>query len=474
MEAMKNIYYRLNLLWAPALILLLTVVSGVYGATPAGEGAKDTAVEMDRMLATVFPTNAPGAAVLIVQDGAVRLRKGYGLADLELGVPMDPSNVFPICSITKQFTAVAILQLADAGKLKLTDNLGMFVPDYPTGGANVTLAQLLNHTSGIPNVSDQPESRKTWQEDVTPNQMLDFIRNKPLDFPPGSDWKYSNTGYILLGLVIEKASGQSYPEYVRTHLFAPATMTHSYYAENNRLVPRHVHGYSPSGKSWTNAPYFNLTQAFSAGALLSTVDDLWAWERALQAGRLVNASLLASAYVEGRLPDGRGIHYGFGWELNKLGHHDVIEHAGGIPGFAAYEARVPDVGIYIAVLSNTDAPSVPLRSLVANLIRISLGETVVAPVALPIPAIEDFVGTYRMSSSATFVITAKNDRLYGQLGPGRKQLKMVAPDEFTTYDNEGWQFSFVRDAAHHIQKILVQTDAAGPDLVWPRVEERRN
>ena len=467
---MRKICYRLNLLWAPALILFLAVVSGVYGATPVGEGAKDTAVEMDRVLATVFPTNAPGAAVLVVQNGTVKLRKGYGLANLELGVPMDPSNVFPICSITKQFTAVAILQLVQAGKVKLTDNLGMFVPDYSTGKTNVTLTQLLAHTSGIPNATDQPEWRKTWREDVTPNQILDFTRNKPLEFAPGSDWKYSNTGYILLGQVIEKASGQSYPDYVRTHLFAPATMTHSDYADNNRLVPRRIHGYSLSGKIWTNAPDFNVSQAFSAGALVSTVDDLWAWERALQAGRLVNPSLLQSAYVEGHLPDGRGTHYGFGWEVNKLGRHDVIEHAGGIPGFAVYEARVPAAGIYVAVLSNTDAPSVPLRSLVANLIKISLGETVVAPVALPIPAIEDFVGTYRMNGGTTFVITAKNDRLYGQLGPGRRQLKMMAPDEFTTSGNEEWHFSFVRDTAHHIQRILVRTDGAGPDLVWPRVE----
>jgi CubicO group peptidase (beta-lactamase class C family) len=467
---MKKISYQLNLLWTPALILLLAVVSGVYGATPAGEGGTGTVAEMDRMLATEFPTNAPGAAILVVQNGTVKLRKGYGLADLEFGVPMDPSNVFPICSITKQFTAVAILQLVEAGKLKLTDELGMFVPDYPTGGAKITLTQLLTNTSGVPNLSDQSEWRKIWREDLTPDQVLDFTRNKPLEFAPGSDWKYSNTGFTLLGLVIEKASGQSYPDYVRTHLFAPAAMTHSYYTDSNRLIPRRIHGYSRSGQTWANAPYFNLVQAFSAGALLSTVDDLWAWEQALEAGRLVNTSLLASAYVEGHLPDGRGTHYGFGWEVNKLGHHDVIEHAGGIRGFAAYEAHVPDAGIYVVVLSNTDDLAVPLRTLVANLIRVALGETVVAPVALPIPVIEDFVGTYRMSSNVTFVITAKSDRLYGQLGPGRKQLKMIAPDEFITSGNEEFRFSFVRDAAHHIQKILVQPDAAGPNLIWPRVE----
>src|SRR5664280_1562759 len=458
--AMKNILFRLNLLGARALIALLPVFSGAYGASPVAVGATDTAAEMDRMLATVFHPDVPGAAVLVVQNGTVKLRKGYGLADMELNVPVDPADVFPICSITKQFTAVAILQLVEAGKLKLTDDLSMFVPDYPTGEAKITLTQLLTHMSGIPSIEEQPEWRKTWREDFTPTQLLDFTRNKPLAFAPGTNWKYSNTGYILLGQVIEKASGQSYPDYVRTHLFSPAAMTQSYYPEGNRLIPRRTHGYSRSGKTWVNAPYFSITQAYSAGALLATVDDLWMWEQTLQAGHLANSSLLESAYSEGHLPDGRGTHYGFGWEVNKIGRHDVIEHGGGMPGFAAYEARVPDAGIYVVVLSNTDAPSVPLRTLVANLIRITVGETTAAPTALPTVAVEDYAGSYRIGGSAMFIVTAKDNVLYGQLGPGRRPLTLIAPDEFKSPGDE-MHFSFVRDGARRIQKILVQTDGPG-------------
>jgi D-alanyl-D-alanine carboxypeptidase len=467
---MKNIFYRLTQLGARALIALPAVFSVAYGATPVAVGANDPAAEMDRILATAFHPDAPGAAVLVVQNGTVKLRKGYGLADMELGVPVDPVNVFPICSITKQFTAVAMLQLVEAGKLKLTDDLSMFVPDYPTGDGKITLAQLLSHMSGIPSIEEQPEWRKTWRQDLTPAQLLDFTRNKPLAFAPGTNWKYSNTGYILLGRVIEKVSGQSYPDYVRTHLFSPAAMTHSYYPEGDRLVPRRAHGYSRAGKTWANAPYFSITQAYSAGALLATVDDLWAWEQALQAGRLANSSLLESAYSEGHLPDGRGTHYGFGWEVNKIGHHDVIAHGGGMPGFAAYEARVPDAGIYVAVLSNTDAPGVPLRTLVANLVRVMLGETAPAPTALSGAEVEDYVGSYRIGGGATFIVAAKNDVLYGQLGPGRRPLTLIAPDEFKTPGDE-MHFSFVRDDARRVQKILVRTDGPGPELVWPRVAE---
>jgi CubicO group peptidase (beta-lactamase class C family) len=465
---------RLPSLSIPSLVatLLVAAFAAARGA-PAPADAGAGAAEMDRILASAFPPDAPGAAVLVVRDGTVILRKGYGLADLELGVPMDPADVFPICSVTKQFTAVAILQLVEAGKLKLTDDLSRFVRDYPTGGAEITLTELLGHTSGIPSCDALPEWRRTLGAGLTPDQALGLTRNLPLDFAPGSDWRYSNTGYALLGKVIEAVSGQSYPAYVRSRLFAPAGMVHSYYGDGHRLIARRVRGYSRAGKAWVDAPDFNLDQTFAAGALLSTVDDLRAWDQALQAGRLVSTSVLASAYVEGHLPDGRSTHYGLGWEVNRLGKHVVIEHSGGIPGFAAYEARVPDARTYVAILTNTNEPTVELRTLVSHLIRISLGETIAAPTFLSIHAAEDFVGEYRINGGAVFVVTARNNLLYGQLGPGRRQLKQVAPDEFAT-SGDAMGFTFLRDAAGHIKGILVRTDAAGPDLVWPRVEEARH
>jgi CubicO group peptidase (beta-lactamase class C family) len=465
----KETWWR-NLIATRTSLLFFAAISSLRGATSDPDDRSSVALKMDQTLAAAFHAEAPGAAVLVVQNGTAILRKGYGMADLEFGVPMDPANVFPICSITKQFTAVAILQLIEAGKLKLTDDLSRFVPDYPTGGAEITLNQLLSHTSGIPSCDAMPEWRKTLGAGLTPDQVLALTRNQPLDFAPGSDWKYSNTGYALLGKVIEAVSGQSYPDYVRSRLFSPAGMSHSYYGDGHRLIPLRVRGYSREGKTWIDAPDFNLAQTYSSGALLSTVDDLWAWDQALQAGRLASPSVLASAYVAGHLPDGRSTHYGFGWEVNQLSGHVIIEHAGGVPGFAAYEARVPEAGIYVAILTNTNDPTVELRTLVSRLIRISLGETIMAPSSLPVSAAEDFAGVYRINAGAVFTVTAKNNLLYGQLGPGRRQLKQIAPDEFTT-SGDGMRFTFVRDSSRHIQKILVQTDAAGPDLIWLRAEE---
>ncbi len=470
---MINIGSRINSSWSRILPLVLGAAWALNAVGAAGDQSKDPTAEMKQTLAAAFPADAPGAAVLVVQNGTVKLRNSYGLANLENRAPMDAAAIFPICSITKQFTAVAILQLFEAGKLKLTDDLATWVPDYPTGGAKVTLAQLLSHMSGIPNVEDTPEWRKLWDRELTPNQTLDFTRNKPLDFAPGSNFKYSNTGYSLLGLVIEKASGQSYPHYIRTHIFTPAAMTHSIYPDGQPSIVGLPPGYSKTKKGWEKAVGFKMTQAFSAGALLSTVDDMWAWEKALEAGHLVKASLLRSAYTEGQLPDGRGTHYGFGWEINKLGRHVIIEHGGGMPGYAAYEARVPDANIYVVILANTYSPSIPLRTLTHNLLRTALGETVGPPTALTASTMGDYVGSYQMGGGASFAISATNNLLYGQLGPGRRPLKFIAPDEFITEGDE-WHFSFVRDGAHHIQKIFVQPDGPGPELVWPRVEGPQN
>ncbi len=430
---------------------------------------------MDKVVSTSFAETGPGATVLVVKDGHVLLRKGYGLADLELSVPMGPDQVLPLCSITKQFTAVAILQLVQAGKLKLSDALSQYLPDYSTQGATITIEELLTHSAGVPSIEEQPEARKHWGENLTPEQLLDYTRNRPLAFAPGTNWKYSNTGYYLLGRVIEKISGQSYPDYIRAHLLEPAGMQHALYAESARLVANRGRGYSRSGKVWANATYFNLAQGYSAGALLATVDDLKAWEDALQSGRLVDAEWLRRAYAEGHLPDGRSTHYGFGWEISTFAGHPALGHAGGLPGFCSFEARVADVGIYVAILCNTDAPSVPLRKLADRLVRLALNQTAETSEekfsALP-STLQDYVGSYQIAPGANFLVTAKDGVLIGQLGPGRRPMKATALDEFSA--DGDMSFHFVRDAARRVTAVRVASDGPGPELYWSRLESARN
>jgi D-alanyl-D-alanine carboxypeptidase len=443
-----------------------------FSAAATLDQRSDSAVsaEIDRVLADKFHSDAPGAAVLAIKDGRILLRKGYGLADLELGVPIDPTHVFRIGSMTKQFTAVAILQLVEAGKIRLDDEITTYVPDYPLGGNRVTLSQLLTHTAGIPSIESQPEWLKTWRQDMTVTQLLAFTKDKPLDFAPGTDWKYSNSGYFLLGAVIEKSSRQSYADYIQTHIFTPAGMTSSSYGGEKRVIPQRIPGYSRDGTGWANAPYISMTQPFSAGALLSNVDDLWKWEQALSAGKLVSPALLAKAYTQVELPDGRTTNYGFGWQLGALGKRRTVEHGGGIQGFSSYELRIPDANFYVAILCNTDSAPASLKTVAASIARLALGEPerAAAPNPIPEPVLQDYVGVYRVNATATLAITVENGKLVGKLGGGQRPLATTASDEFSTPGNE-MRLTFLRDSGHHVDRVLVRGDGPGPGQSWPRI-----
>jgi D-alanyl-D-alanine carboxypeptidase len=360
---------RFRLLAALNFSAGLAGIAGARSPIPA-----DLTGRLDAIMTKAVPAHGPGASVLVTLDGEVLLRKGYGLADCELEVPMDPRDIFRIGSLTKQFTAVAILQLVQAGKIALADDIRIYVPNTPTNGHKVTLYELLTHTSGIPDYTSQPEWEKLMRQDMTVPEILGLVKGKPLDFLPGLSWKYSNTGYILLGAVIEKVSGLSYANYVEQHLLLPAGMNSSSYDQTARLIAHRIPGYVYRRPRWINAPFLSMTQPFAAGGLLSSVDDMWRWEQALAAGKLVNPTLLQLAYTPAHLPDGHSTGYGFGRFLGHLDSHATIEHGGGIPGFSTYELRVPDANLYVVVFENSlGGMSGPPSELAQQLGRLVLG-----------------------------------------------------------------------------------------------------
>jgi D-alanyl-D-alanine carboxypeptidase len=467
MRAVKNHSIRRSSTWL-FLAATLGLSRAIQAAPPPAEFPPGAETEMDQIVSRGFSAEAPGVAVLVMQNGEIKLRKGYGMADLEQGTRVDPTNVFRLCSVTKQFTAVAILQLVEAGKLGLDDDIQKYLPDYPTRNARIIVTQLLNHTAGIPDVDLQrPEWKKRWAVDMTPDESIAATKDLPLDFAPGSNWKYSNTGYALLGKIIEQVSGERYADYIQKHLFTPAKMAHSYYAESQPIIPGRIPGYSRSGKKWVNAPAFSMTVTYSSGALLSTVDDMWSWEQALEAGKLVRADLLAKARAEVVLPDGRGSHYGLGWEVDRLGDHSMVGHGGGVPGYSAFELSVPDAGLFVVALANTESPRIELRLLATRLAKAALGLASAAPLPVSAEAMADYVGDYRIGEGAAFKITLKNGVLSGQLGPGSRRLTPTAKDEFTD-NKEEMRFRFMRDQTQRVTKVLVKTDGAGPELIWPR------
>jgi CubicO group peptidase (beta-lactamase class C family) len=296
-------------------LLLLAVAGALVApahAKPQAEASPDAlAKTLDGMLTGLYAKDAPGAVVIAVRDGRMVLRKAYGVADLELGVPLKPDMVFRIGSMTKQFTAVAVLMLVEEGKLAVSDPITKFLPDYPTGGRTITVEHLLTHTSGIKSYTDMDDFLGNLRKDYTVKELIDHFKDQPMEFEPGEKYQYDNSGYFLLGAIIEKASGMGYEAFLKKRIFDVVGMPDTSLESTSRITPRRVHGYERNGGAWVNAEFLSMTQPFSAGGIVSTVDDLAKWDAALYTGKLVRPETLQQAFTPHRLKDGKPIEYGY-------------------------------------------------------------------------------------------------------------------------------------------------------------------
>jgi CubicO group peptidase (beta-lactamase class C family) len=424
-----------QLLLVLALIVLLGLSSsGMAQSVAVSE--RDLATAINEVLEQTYKPDEPGAAVIVVRDGRVIFRKGYGLANVELGVPIEPDMVFRLGSITKQFTAVAILMLAEQGKLSLDDDLTKFLPDYPTKGQRITIEHLLTHTSGIKNYTSLPEWLAIWRKDLTVKEIVDLFKDQPMDFAPGERWNYSNSGYILLGAIIEKVSGQTYQEFIEKNIFTPLSMKHSYYDNTVRLIPRRVEGYSKGQDGYRNAAYLSMSQPFSAGALMSSVDDLALWDAALYTEKLVKQQSLKRAWNPRLLTNGKSAHYGYGWSMSSYVSHPIIEHGGGVNGFSTYALRMPADRIFVAILSNRD--SMGPGAVAFKVAALTIGKPYQEPVAIKLTAtqLDQYVGVYQLDEKEEVIIRRDVEKLLANLpGGGRAEIIPSSETEFFIKDS---------------------------------------
>ncbi|MGH9362426.1 MAG: serine hydrolase, partial [Thermoanaerobaculia bacterium] len=425
----------------------------------------DLAPRLDAYLRGVYAADQPGAAVIVIDDGRTLLRAGYGLANLELGVPIAPDMVFRIGSLTKQFTAVAALLLVQEGKLALDDEITKYLPDYPTKGQKITVEHLLTHTSGIKSYTSLAEWRPRWREDLTREQLVALFKDQPMDFAPGEKWLYNNSGYVLLGLVLEKASGQSYEELLRSRIFAPLGMQRTGYEQQDAIVPGRVAGYHRGPAGWLNAPYLSMTQPYAAGALVSTVDDLARWNAALDAGTLVPKELLSRAWTAATTRDGKPTGYGYGWGITDWRGHHFVGHGGGIHGFQSYALREPREGLFVAVLSNAAGHEPDPDMVAAQLALLAVGESIEdPPVAKVAPeALEQYVGVYRIDETTARVVTREGDRLYTQRSGSEKLEALPLSESEFFYRGSFDRVSFRRDAAGKVTGMVLHRREGGDE-----------
>ncbi|HKV93245.1 MAG TPA: serine hydrolase [Candidatus Angelobacter sp.] len=376
----------------------------------------ETVARMEQIIQSYVPGQFMGSA-LVAQNGKILLDKGYGFANLEWQVPDTPTTKFRLGSITKQFTAASILLLEERGKLKVADPVKKYMPDAPAAWDKVTIYHLLTHTSGIPSFTTFPDYASKEAQTMTPQQLVDWFRDKPLEFEPGTKWNYSNSGYVLLGYLIEKISGQSYADFVQQNIFTPLSMKDSGYDSNSALIEHRASGYSRGKDGPQNAGFINMTIPLSAGALYSTTEDLLRWEEGLFGGKVLKPESLIKMTTPFKE------NYAFGLGVNTRNGHKVISHNGGIEGFNTSLAYYPDDKLVVAVLANLNGPFAD--QIAAQLGDVAHGEKVVLvserkEVTISPKILAQYVGTYELAPEFSIAITLEGDHLMAQATNQRK------------------------------------------------------
>ena len=370
--------------------------------------------KIDQLLEAKYKPNEPGATALISKNGEIIYRKAFGNSNLELGIAMTPNNVFEIGSITKQFTAISILMLEEQGKLKVEDEITKYIPDYPTLGKTITIHHLLNHTSGIKSYTNMQSFMKHARTDMTPTELIDVFKNEPMDFNPGEKYAYNNSGYILLGHIIEVVSNKSYADFIEKNIFKKLGMTSSYYGSMVKLIPNRASGYQDK-EGYVNAAYLSLTLPYAAGSIMSNIDDLLIWQKALNGNQLISKASYEKAIHGSSLNDGEHIGYGYGLQEGNINGSTSISHGGGIFGYTTQGIYLPEEDVFISILTNCDCNS---PGGVANKIAaITIGKPfpdIKDAISLSEQELKKWTGAYQFEDGAIRFITVKDGNIYSQ------------------------------------------------------------
>lgn len=413
----------------------------------------EKSAQVDALMSGWSQGRTPGAAVIIIKDGEVLYKKGYGLANLESGTNISPGTPFDIASVAKQFTAMAVMMLQERGKLSYTDSAAKFFPELSPFAQQVTIRHLLTHTSGLPDYTIYwKEGQKINRDNArhTSEDVLKFLlQQKKLNFAPGENWEYSNSGYVLLALIVGKLSGQPFPQFLKENIFQPLGMTNTYvYDEAHAQAATGALGYVQKDSGFKRADFNAQNLIYGDGRFISTVEDLYKWDQALYTEKLVKAGTLREAFTSGVLNDGTKVSYGFGWGMGKYLGLPVISHSGGEDGFVAQLMRVPEQKFTVIVLSNFEQIT-PTFALANKMTSIYLADKLMRPAAAKPEAkdLKSYAGIYKLYILAIKI--AFEDGALWLTPPHGKKVKLVnsAEDEFFAEGSNGeMAFGFTRNA----------------------------
>jgi CubicO group peptidase (beta-lactamase class C family) len=448
----------MRLLWT---ILITCGVGMAAGTRP------DPAGHIDRYLSGWAGLERFSGNVLLAKNGKIVFQKSYGSADIEHDVANRPDTVFRIGSITKSFTGLAVLQLEERGLLKVEEPLTKYLPETPGEWKAVTLHHLLTHTSGVPDISKAPPY-SNHSDPLRIDKTLKEMAGKPLDFEPGSRFTYSNSGYMILGRVIEKVSGKKYEEYLTANILRPAGMNHSGLDHNEPVVKHRASGYVVRSGALANAVREEMMGPFSAGGLYSTAGDLLKFDRALRGEAILKKATLDKAFtprVKAAFPppfNDPNAHYGYGWLVSNVAGHRSIGHGGWVSGFVTDFTRYPDDDMVLIVLGNIEGPQMPVISQKVN--RVLWGGAYEVPKRRPgvrvDPVVLDAIaGKYEVAPGMVLTFTVEDGRMFvEQQGQAMKfELRAESESSFFVVDLPT-TVTFDRDTAGKVVSALLDMD----------------
>ena len=410
---------------------------------------------MDPIVRNSADANEFSGSVLVARDGQVLLDRGYGLANREWLIPNDGETKFRLGSITKQFTAVAIMILNERGLVDLDAPVKTWLPDAPASWDQVTVRRLLAHTAGVPNFTSFDDFEATKTLPVTVDGLIAKFRDRPLDFQPGEDRKYSNSGYVLLTAVIEKASGKSYADFLAETVFQPLGMSDTGYDTHAAILPRRASGYAPKAGGVVNADYWDMSIPQGAGGLYSTTHDLLKWEQGLFGGGLLRPASLTLLTTPVR------DQYAFGVFAVEAGGNTTIAHSGGLDGFNTYMAYDPDRHMTVIVLGNINGPAPDLLG--GSLLALARDDTAAGmngrrTASVSSEALQTYAGVYDLEPTLVFTVSVTSGKLMAQAtGQTAFELHPEAADAFSGLES-GSRVIFTRDASGAVAGLILHQD----------------
>lgn len=433
---------------------------------------------IDAQLSEAVRGDSPGVAVLVARDGKVLFEKGWGYANVENAVPFTPQTKSRIGSVTKQFTAAAILRLQEQGKLSVHDKLSTFIPDFPRGD-EVTLHHLLTHTSGIHSYTSKPDFPGTVTIGIKPDELIQSFKKDPYDFAPGEKHLYNNGSFFLLGYIVAKVSGRTYGEFLRQEFFVPLGMSNTGVHTPTAILTHEATGYSLARRELTKAVNWDMSRAGGAGALYSTAEDLFRWNEAVFGGKVLSPASLTAAFTpvvtRQDTEKAKDTGYGYGWAIGRTRGLRVISHGGGLPGFLTYLLRYPEQHVTVAVLTNASespaaGPPSAIASRVAQLYlwrEMKPRETIKA-VPIDPSALGALVGRYDYGG-AILCVTRVGDRLFAQLtGQARFEIFPKSASTFFWRNAEA-EIQFVRNSRGEVVEGIHRQN--GTTIHAPRMAE---